>query len=245
MKPIDRLILALDVDNAFQALQLVRHLKDHVGAFKVGLELVNATGVSIFEKLQDAGASRLFYDAKIHDIPNTAAGAMRAIARQGVWMTNVHAAGGSRMIRAAADALMETSDQFGIAPPILLGVTLLTSLSAVELENELHSRLAPENYVVAMARMTQAAGGQGVVASPQEIEAVRAACGSDFLIVTPGVRPAGVDAGDQRRTMTPGEAISRGADYLVVGRAITAAEDPVGAAEKIRMEVESAVGQQS
>jgi orotidine-5'-phosphate decarboxylase len=245
VKPIDRLILALDVDNAFQALQLVRLLKDHVGAFKVGLELVNAAGVGIFEKLQDAGASRLFYDAKIHDIPNTAAGAMRAIARHGIWMTNVHAAGGSRMIRAAADSLRETSQQLGTRAPLLLAVTLLTSLSAAELETELHSRLAPESYVVAMARMTQAAGGQGVVASPREIEAVRAACGPDFLIVTPGVRPAGADAGDQRRTMTPGEAISRGADYLVIGRPITAAKDPVATAETIRREVEGAVGQPS
>jgi orotidine-5'-phosphate decarboxylase len=237
MEPRERLILALDVDNAYQAIQLAGRLREHVGAFKVGLELVNAAGVGIFEKLKDAGADRIFYDCKLHDIPNTVAGAMRAIARHEVWMVNLHAAGGARMIQAASDALKESSTELGVAAPLLLGVTLLTSISSEELVQEMHVNLGTTDYVAAMAKLTQASGGNGVVASPQEIEAVRAACGPQFLIVTPGVRPAGVDAGDQRRTMTPGEAVSRGADYLVIGRAVTAAEYPVAAAEAILEEI--------
>jgi orotidine-5'-phosphate decarboxylase len=237
MEAKERLILALDVDTADEGVRLAEVLGAHVGAFKVGLELVNSAGIGILSRLKAAGASRLFYDCKVHDIPNTVAGAMRAIARQEVWMTNLHASGGARMIRAASDALCETSAMLGVAPPILLGVTLLTSLSETELRDELRVPLTPQEYVVAMARQVQTSGGNGVVASPQEIEAVREACGKGFLIVTPGVRPAGVDSGDQRRTMTPGEAVRRGADYLVIGRAVTAAADPVAAAERILEEI--------
>lgn len=237
MEAKERLILALDVDSAEEAVRLAETLGPHIGAFKVGLELVNAAGIGILARLKAAGAGRLFYDCKVHDIPNTVAGAMRAIARQEVWMTNLHACGGVRMIRAASDALRETSATLGGASPILLGVTLLTSLSETELHDELRVPLTPQEYVVAMARQVQASGGNGVVASPQEIEVVREACGKDFLIVTPGVRPAGVDAGDQRRTMTPGEAVRRGADYLVIGRAVTAAADPIAAAERILEEI--------
>ena len=237
MEPEDRIILPLDVDNAYQAIHLVEQLKDHIGAFKVGLELVNAVGIGIFEKLRDAGARRIFYDAKLHDIPNTVAGGMCAIARQELWMTNIHACGGSRMICAAADALRDTSSQIGCKPPILLGVTLLTSLSWEELKDELHIGLPVIDYVTSMARMVKDSGGKGVVASPHEIEAIREVCGPDFLIVTPGVRPAGSEAGDQRRTMTPGDAVRRGADYLVIGRPITAAPDPVAATLKIQEEI--------
>jgi orotidine-5'-phosphate decarboxylase len=241
MEAGERIILALDVDNAYQAIRLAAQLAGRVGAFKVGLELVNAAGIGIFDKLKDAGAIRIFYDAKLHDIPNTVAGAARAVARQELWMVNVHAAGGRRMIAAAADALKTTASEIGVAPPILLAVTLLTSLSAEELAGELHVGLSPVEYVTQMARMAQAAGAQGVVASPQEIKAVRAACGPNFLIVTPGVRPAGMDAGDQRRTMTPGGAVRRGADYLVVGRAVTTAPDPAEAAQRIAQEIREAI----
>lgn len=242
MEPRERVILALDVDRADDAARLVERLRGSVGAFKVGLELVSSAGVGVFAKLKEAGADRIFYDAKLHDIPNTVAGAMRAIAKQELWMVNLHAAGGRRMIRAAVEALRTATAQFGIAPPLLIGVTLLTSLSAEELWEELGVRLSVEDYVAAMARLTQASGGQGVVASPQEIGAVRAACGPDFLIVTPGVRPAGAAAGDQRRTMTPSEAVRRGADYLVLGRPITAAPDPEEAARRIVDEIAAACG---
>ena len=229
MNPRDRIILPLDVDTADSALRLVEALNPHVGAFKVGLELVNAAGPEIFRRLRNAGAERIFYDAKLHDIPNTVAGAARAAAKHNLWMINVHAAGGSRMIRAAGDALAESS----VSPPLLIGVTLLTSISPQELRDELRISLSPADYVAAMARLVKDSGGQGVVSSPQEIEVIREACGSEFLIVTPGVRPSGSEADDQRRTMTPAEAIHRGADYLVIGRPITAAPDPQAAAKRI------------
>jgi orotidine-5'-phosphate decarboxylase len=233
MDPRERVIVALDVDNADSALRLAEGLNPHVGAFKVGLELVNAAGIDIFDRLYAAGVRRIFYDAKFHDIPNTVAGAARAAARHRLWMINVHAAGGSRMIGAAARALADSSS----TPPILLGVTLLTSLSEEELSDELQIPLEPSEYVVHMARLVRDSGGQGVVASPLEIEAVREACGRDFLIVTPGVRPAGSDTGDQRRTLTPNEAVRRGADFLVIGRPITAADSPSEAAMRIVEEI--------
>lgn len=233
MDPRERIIVAVDVDTCDKAVRMVEELRGEVGAFKVGLELVHAAGLGVFEQLMRAGATRIFYDCKLHDIPNTVAGAMRAIGRYGFWMTNVHASGGGRMIAAAAGALKEGSAVAGVNPPILLGVTLLTSISEEELAAELHVPLGPQDYVARMARLTQASGGNGVVASPHEIEVVREACGPDFVIVTPGVRPAGVDAGDQRRVMTPGEAVRRGADYLVIGRAISGAPDPVEAAKRI------------
>jgi orotidine-5'-phosphate decarboxylase len=237
MEPNERVILALDVESAQQATRLVAQLKDEVGAFKVGLELFHAAGPTIFGQLQEAGATRIFFDCKLHDIPNTVAGAMRAIARYNLWMVNVHASGGARMIRAAAHALSEAAQLLGVRPPLLLGVTLLTSLSPKELTDELHIQLPAAEYVRSLAQLTQAAGGQGVLTSPWEIEAVREACGSDFLIVAPGIRPKGVDSGDQRRTMTPGEAIRRGADMLVVGRAVTAAQNPREAAKRLLEEI--------
>ncbi len=234
MEPRERLILPLDVDSADSALRLVETLNPHVGAFKVGLELVNAAGTTIFQKLHDAGAERIFYDAKFHDIPNTVAGAARASARHGLWMINVHAAGGSRMICAASTALRES----GSDPPMLIGVTLLTSIAPEELKDELRIPLQPTDYVASLASLVKESGGQGVVASPHEIEAVRESCGPGFVIVTPGVRPKGSGSGDQRRTMTPRQAVKFGADYLVIGRPITAAPNPVEAVIRILDEIE-------
>ena len=233
MNPRDRIILPLDVSDADSAARLVEQLGPYVGAFKVGLELVNSEGPAIFGRIRSAGAERIFYDCKLHDIPNTVAGAAKAAAKNGLWMINVHAAGGSRMIRAASDALSES----GASAPILLGVTLLTSISQNELAEELRIPITPADYVATLAALVKDSGGQGVVASPHEIGAVRSACGPDFLIVTPGVRPAGADSGDQRRTMTPKEAVQRGADYLVIGRPITASASPVDSARKILDEI--------
>lgn len=236
----ERLILALDVNTQAEAVRLVTQLHAHVGVFKVGLELVNAAGMGIFAALKDVGAERLFYDAKLHDIPNTVAGAARAATRHGLWMLNVHAAGGKRMIHAAVDAVRESSEAHSVSLPHLIAVTLLTSLTAGELCEELAVPLPVSGYVTHLARLAQASGAVGVVTSPQEIAAVRAACGADFLIVTPGVRPAGVATGDQRRVMTPGEAIREGADYLVLGRAITADPHPADAARRILDEMAAA-----
>ncbi len=235
----DKIVVALDVDSAPKAIELVERLQSHVGAFKVGLELFNHVGVEIFASLTAAGADRIFYDAKLHDIPNTVAGACRGVARQALWMVNIHASGGSRMIAAAREALDQTASALEKRPPLLIAVTLLTSIAEHELHGELMVQSSSANYVTKLARMARDAGAQGVVASPHEIEAIRTACGPDFVIVTPGVRPIGSPEGDQRRTMTPGEAVERGADYLVIGRPITAAGDPVKAAQQIAEDIAS------
>ena len=232
-------LVALDVDTADAALALARQLQGHVAGYKVGLELINAAGFGLLDELKaQAGADvKIFYDCKFHDIPNTVAGASRAAARRGIWMFNVHASGGSAMLRAAVSGAEEGAAQAGVAKPLVIAVSVLTSLSADALRDELGvSRTLPEQ-VVALARLAQDAGCDGLVASPQEIGAIREACGPDFLLVIPGVRPAGAALGDQKRVMTPGEAVRAGADYLVVGRPITAAPDPVGAAQAINQEV--------
>ena len=233
----DKIIIALDVDSAAKAVALVETLKDDVGAFKVGLELVNSAGYTIFNEIKQAGAGKIFYDCKLHDIPNTVAGASRAIAKLGVWMFNVHCSGGFAMMKAAKLAAMEASEQLGVAPPVVIGVTVLTSIDQLVLNDEMKVSGSVANLVVHLARLAQDAGLDGVVASPHEIELIRAACGSDFMIVTPGVRPAGGDIGDQKRVLTPKEVVDRGADYLVIGRPITKAEDPKAAAQAIAAEI--------
>lgn len=238
----DRILLALDAPTEAEALKLVSCLGPHVGGFKVGLELVHAAGLNVLERVRDAGAARVFYDVKLHDIPNTVQGAMAAIGKRGAWMTNLHASGGLRMMAAGAKAARESAAAAGLPAPLVIAVTVLTSLSADELNDEVGVPFSPEEQVVRLATLAQEAGVDGVVASPHEIEAIRAACGPNFLIVTPGVRPAGTDAGDQRRVMTPGEAIRKGADYLVIGRAITGADDPVAAAQGIEAEIAGVLG---
>lgn len=238
MEPRERIICAVDVDNAYKAIQLVGQLRDHVGVFKIGLELVTATGVEIFDKLRDVGAERIFYDAKLHDIPNTVAGAMRGVVRRGAWCVTVHTTGGKAMLAAAANTAKTEAEATGMPRPLILGVTVLTSIGQETLSKELCVSAPVAEYVVHLARMAQEAGCDGVIASPHEIEAIRTAIPDpEFLVITPGVRPAGSDAGDQARVMTPGEAITKGASYLVVGRPITATPDPVAAAERIANEI--------
>ena len=234
----DRIILALDVSSEGEAVDLVKELRDCVGAFKVGLELFNSAGPRIFESLRGAGADRIFYDGKFHDIPNTVAGASRAAVRMGIWMLNVHAAGGSAMMRAAADAADDEAHRLGVKAPLILGVTVLTSISQEMLHDELSVPVLMENQVTHLAQLSQNSGLDGVIASPREILPVKAACGPQFLVVTPGVRPAWAAANDQKRVTTPSEAVRDGADYLVIGRAITAAEDRRAAAERVIAELE-------
>ena len=242
MQPKDRIIVALDVDNAFRAIQLVGMLRDHVGVFKVGLELLTATGAEIFDKLRDAGAERIFYDAKLHDIPNTVAGAMRGVVRRGAWCVTVHTTGGSEMLRAAVETARQEATVAGVERPLVLGVTLLTSIGSQVLREELWSSIPVEDYVVSLAKMARESGCDGVIASPQEILLLRRAIPDrKFLIITPGVRPVGSEAGDQVRVMTPANAIRNGASYLVIGRPIVAAPSPVAAAEKIAAEIAEAM----
>lgn len=226
----ERLLVALDTPRLTDALALVQRLRDHVGGFKVGLELCSAVGVArVVEAVAAAGGS-VFLDLKLHDIPNTVAGAVRAVCSLGpaVRMLTLHTTGGSAMLRAAAEAAAEAPTR-----PLLLGVTVLTSIDAAALRDEMGVGLPMEEQVVRLALQAQAAGLDAVVAAPNEVTAIRAACGPGLLVVAPGVRPSWAEHGDQRRVMTPAAALRAGADFLVVGRPITAAADPAAAAIRI------------
>ncbi len=224
--PHQRILAALDVPDLPAALGLVAQLRGRVGGFKVGLELCTAEGAPQVVRAVAAAGGGVFLDLKLCDIPNTVAGAVRSACALGpaVRMLTLHCHGGAAMLRAAAEAARAA----GAARPLLLGVTVMTSLDQAALRDELGVGAGLGEHVVHMARMAQACGLDGVVASPHEIGAIRAACGPGLLIVTPGVRPAWAASGDQRRVMTPAEALRAGCDYMVVGRPISAAPAEVG-----------------
>ena len=226
-------IVALDYDNAEAALAMAAKLDPAVCRVKVGKELFTIAGPDLVRKLVQSGF-QVFLDLKFHDIPNTVAAAVRAAAKLGVWMVNVHASGGERMMRAAADALAP----LGESRPLLIGVTVLTSTAEDELAPVGVKRPLKEQ-VVALAELAKSSGLDGVVCSAQEAESLKAACGSDFALVTPGIRPAGTDAGDQRRIVTPVDALRKGSDYLVIGRPVTGAEDPSAALKAIVADIEN------
>ena len=223
-----RLIVALDVDDRDAALALAEPLAPHVAAFKVGKQLFTREGPALVRELRGT-ADGLFLDLKFHDIPNTVAGAVAAAADLGATLVNVHAQGGPRMIAAAAEALRGTRTK-------LLAVTVLTSLDDADLERTGLAGPA-EAAVVRLAALARDAGADGVVASPREIHAIRQACGPDFLVVTPGIRPADAASDDQARVATPSAAVAAGADYIVVGRPITRAPDPAAAAAAVVREI--------
>lgn len=237
MQAKDRIVLALDVDNETLALNLVGKLQPHVGLFKVGMQLYNSVGPEIIHKIHGLGG-QVFLDLKFHDIPNTVGAVSRVVAGLGCLMFNVHAAGGRKMMESAARAVKEKALQQGIARSHVLGVTVLTSLSQVEVNDELGIPGTVQETVVRWAVLAKDSGLDGVVASPREVAAIREKCGPDFLIVTPGVRPIWADTQDQKRFTTPREAVELGSDYLVVGRPVTAAPDPVEAARRIIAELE-------
>ncbi len=228
--PGRRIVVALDVPDLDQALELARALRDVAGMFKVGLELFSATGPRAVEAVRALGVP-VFLDLKLHDIPATVAGAVRSIGRLGASLLTVHASGGSEMLRAAAEAAAALPD-----PPVILGVTVLTSLESADLEAVGLSG-PPEVAVLRLARLTCSAGAGGLVCSPREVAALRAALGPAPLLVVPGVRPAGKELSDQKRVSTPAEAVASGADLLVVGRPITRAADPPAAARAIAAEM--------
>jgi orotidine-5'-phosphate decarboxylase len=232
------LLVALDVATAESALALAADLRGIAGGFKVGSRLFTSAGPSLVRRLVDQGA-RVFLDLKFHDIPNTVAQAVEAAVDTGAWMIDVHAAGGAAMMQAAARAAAEAAARRGSAAPIMIAVTVLTSMDEPTLRETGVERPVLQQ-VLALARLTQAAGLQGVVASPQETAAIRNACGPDFTIVTPGIRGAvaGVGRDDQSRTMGAADAVRAGANYLVVGRPIIAAAQPKAAAEAIAEELE-------
>lgn len=236
----ERIIVALDTQEVSRAVEWVQSLQGAVGAFKVGLEFIHAAGPGGIRAVQEAGASRLFFDGKFSDIPNTVAGAVRSTCVLNPWLLNVHAMCGGAAMRAAREAAEKHAAESGVPRPLVIAVTVLTSLDQAAL-GAIGVPGAVEEQVVRLALLARESGMDGVVASPQEIEAIRRACGREFLIVTPGVRPAGADTHDQARVATPAAAIRAGADYLVIGRAITGVADPRLAAEGIAAEITSAL----
>ncbi len=234
----EKLIVALDVPTSDAALLLADQLRGHAGVFKVGLELFSAQGPALVREMVERGA-RVFLDLKLHDIPNTVRGAAREVARLGVSMITIHAAGGRAMMKAALEGAQEGAGAG--QPPLALAVTALTSLADHDLM-DIGWRESSETVVLRLASLAQASALGGVVASPQEAASIRRNCGPGFAIVTPGIRPAAASRDDQARASTPEAAIRAGADFLVVGRPITQAPDPVDAARAIVREIETALG---
>ena len=234
-----KVIVALDVPTREEAMVLVRQLHNKVGAFKIGMQLYNSEGPDIVRDIQAEGG-KVFVDLKFHDIPNTVAQTSKVITGRKAFMFTVHAAGGHTMLATAAEAAKEMAAELQVEKPILVAVTVLTSISQQEFEEEIGVKRPIEEQVVIWAKMSQAAGLDGVVASPKEIKAIRQACGEDFVIVTPGIRPTWAAANDQSRIMTPKQAVEAGANYLVIGRPITKQENPAEAADKIVEEIMTA-----
>lgn len=234
LQPVNKqqIIVALDVETADEARSIISELNGAVGAFKIGLQLFTAAGPGFVREVVESDA-RVFLDLKFHDIPNTVAKASVEAARLGVWMFNIHSIGGSEMMRRTAEEVREACEKENLSQPKIIGVTVLTSadqeaLGEVGINEEINSQ------VLNLAKLTAECGLDGVVASPQEVTAIRENIGDpDFLIVTPGVRPDFATNDDQKRVMTPGEAVSAGSDFLVIGRPVTKAENRLEAVRKI------------
>ncbi len=232
------IVVALDFDTPEQAVSMVEKLRGLVGMFKIGKQLFTAAGPDIVRRIVGLG-EEVFLDLKFHDIPNTVAGAAVEAPRLGVKIFNLHALGGSAMMRAATEAVDAAASREALRRPLILGVTVLTSHHQQSLA-EIGIDRTIEDQVVRLAQLCQSAGIDGVVASPREIVPIRQAIADpNFVVLVPGVRPAGAALNDQSRVMTPAEAMQSGADYLVIGRPITAAADPVAATEKILKEIGS------
>jgi len=235
MNADQRLIVAIDVNTMEKVQQLVEDLGDSVNYYKVGMELFYSEGKQVITYLREQGKD-VFLDLKLHDIPNTVGRSLAVLTGLGISMLNVHASGGPAMMAAAAQAVKNKADAMGIVRPKLIAVTVLTSINSDEW-TALGYNLELSKQVVHLAQLAQSAGLDGVVASPQEAEEIRTACGDEFIIVTPGIRPRGAAINDQSRTATPASALKNGAHHLVIGRPITAAEDPRRAAQAILQEM--------
>ncbi|MBI4849841.1 MAG: orotidine-5'-phosphate decarboxylase [Nitrospirae bacterium] len=236
MEPKDRIILALDVADYSGAIRTVKKFKDHIELFKVGSELFTAAGPRIVEKINSMG-KKVFLDLKFHDIPTTVAKSAAVAAKLGVFMFNIHTSGGLEMMKQAAHAIRKISLKENIERPKLIGVTILTSIDQAALQDELGIGLRMSAQVKNLAGLAHKAGLDGVVASPEDAEMIRSKFGKKFLIVTPGIRPSWAAADDQKRMLTPRQALIKGADYLVIGRAVTSQPDPVRALKRIEEEI--------
>jgi orotidine-5'-phosphate decarboxylase len=237
---MSEIIVALDLPSSAEALDLVDRLEDAVGFYKVGSPLFTRSGPALVRALTDRG-KRVFLDLKYHDIPSTVANAVTAAAELGIELLTLHASGGAAMMRAAREA----RDAFGENGPRLLGVTILTSFSAVDVEQVWNKEiLSMRDEVVRLAGIAAGAGLHGIVTSPLEVEALKRRHGAGFLIVTPGIRAPGDRLGDQARTATPGDAARAGADFLVVGRPVLTADDPVSVVESMRSEMDGAASRE-
>ena len=232
------IIVAIDTPEVDEATTLVSSLKNSVGAIKLGLEFFTANGAAGVQKITDQHVP-VFLDLKFHDIPNTVSKAIKATAGINTFMMTVHTSGGRAMLQAAIDASNEVAYVTGKERPLIVGVTVLTSLDQADL-NMVGIRDNVHDQVLRLADLAQSCGLDGVVCSPYEISLIRKQCGYDFTLVVPGIRPEGSDAGDQKRIMTPKEAIDKGADYLVIGRPITHAADAENAAKSIAMSLHAA-----
>ena len=228
---MSRIIVALDYEDRLQALQLVDQLDPQRCRLKVGKEMFTRFGPGFVQALQGRGFE-VFLDLKFHDIPNTVAKAVAAAADLGVWMVNVHASGGRNMMETTVREL----ERFGDERPLLIGVTVLTSLTDEDLA-EIGWKESPEEAASRLAKLANESGLDGVVCSAREADTLRQQCGSDFTLVTPGIRPAFAAQGDQKRIMTPSDAVAAGSDYLVIGRPITAADEPMDALRRIEEEL--------
>ncbi len=235
LAPADRIIVPLDVPTIDAAIALIDRLPQ-VSFWKVGLELFVSAGPAIVQTLKQRD-KRIFLDLKLHDIPNTVAGAAAAAAQYGVDLLTVHATNGSVGLRQAQTAATQAAITLGLTPPEIIAVTVLTSISAPMLTEELKVTIGLPEYALHLAQLARQSGLAGAVCSPHEAAALRAACGPEFRLICPGVRPSWAAKGDQQRVMTPAEALAAGADYLVIGRPITADADPIAACDRIIAEL--------
>lgn len=236
----DRIVLSLEVPDLKQAENLVKQLKDYVGIFKIGVHLFIAEGPKIFEMIQNEGA-KVYYDGKFNDIPNTVAKAGASLTRRGIRIFSLHISGGSKMLKACVEACHKESELLNIDPPTIVGITILTSIGQKTLATELGIPGITQDHCVRLTKIAQKSGLDGVVVGGCDLKFIRKNCGDDIIIVTTGIRPAWANINDQRRVLTPKEAIEAGADYLIVGRPVTQASEPLSAIKLIIDEIEEAI----
>lgn len=232
-----KLVLALDVENIDEAKRLVDELSPYVGTFKVGLQLFCGYGLEIVNYIKEKN-SDFFLDVKLHDIPNTVEKASFNVIKNGANFFNVHATGGIEMMKAAKKGAMEAAKKYNKKKPLVLAVTVLTSINQETLSRELSNKKSVEDFVIQLAKNAKTAGLDGVVASAKELKAIKNELGDDFIVLTPGIRPSWSNKDDQQRITTPKDAISDGADFIVLGRAVTKALDKTEAMEKIYKEIQ-------